>query len=339
MKRTVTLAVAAVMALGLLAGCGSKPSQNYTPPQNTAPLPTDNPVTLKIGQLPIVDGLPFWVAEEKGYYKQQGVNVELITFKSANERDAAIMGGQIDGMLADPIATTTLYASGTKVQMTAIDLGVTKEEGPIGIVASGQSGITELNQLKGVEIAISTNSMMHYVTEKLLMDAGFKPEEIKFINMPAIPVRYEALQSGQIKAATLPDPLLSMSHSFGEQPGKLLASDVNAKQNYSQSVIDFSEKAIKEKADGIKRFYIAYNRGIADIKAKPQDYMKLLTEKANLPVGAAIAFKDGVIPFSFAQAPKQEEVEDVVNWLADRKIITTKPTYAQLVNDTLLPAK
>ncbi|MDB4894854.1 MAG: putative thiamine biosynthesis protein [Firmicutes bacterium] len=339
MKRTLTLAVTAVMAVGLVAGCGSKPSQTYTPPQSTAPQPTDKPVTLKIGQLPIVDGLPFWVAEKNGYYKQQGVNVELITFKSANERDAAIMGGQIDGMLADPIATTTLYASGTKVQMTAIDLGVTKEEGPIGIVAAPDSGITDISQLKGVEIAISNYSMMHYVTEKLLIDAGFKPEEIKFINMAAIPVRYESLLSSKIKAATLPDPLLTMASTQGAKPGKLLVSDVNAKQNYSQSVIDFSETAIKQKADGIKRFYIAYNQGIADIKAKPQDYMQLLTEKANLPAGAAMAFQNGVIPFSFAQAPNKEEVESVVQWLADKQVIKSKPTYEQLVNSSLLPAK
>lgn len=330
MRYTFAKAIASVLALGLLAGCGTQSATTANQPAVTTTAAT--PVTLKIGQLPTIDGLPFWVADQKGYYKAEGVNVELVTFKSANERDAAIMSGAIDGMLADLVASSTLLASGTKVQVASVGLGVTKEEGPVGIVAAPGSGITDLTQLKGQQVGLSTNSMMQYVAEKLLEEKGIKPAEVALTNIPSIPVRFESLLSGKIKAAALPDPLLSLAIAKG---AKLVASDVNAKDNLSQSVIDFTGKAIAEKADGITRFFRAYNHAVADIKANPNSFKEVLVAQANLPKEIVDSYQ--VVPFSVAQAPQQADVERIVQWLLDKQILKTKVTYQDLVNTTVLP--
>lgn len=336
MRQAVTKAIAAMLTLGLLAGCGgapaAAPSAAPTPAANPAPTPATTPVKLKIGQLPIIDGLPFWVADQKGYYQQEGVNVELVTFKSANERDAAIMSGAIDGMLADPVASATLYASGTKLQITSLSLGATKEEGPMAILAAPNSGITDLAQLKGQEIGISTNSVMHYVTEQLLQEKGIKPDEVKLTNVASIPVRFDLLMSGQLKAAILPDPLLSLAVAKG---AKVLASDTQSPVNLSQSVIDFTSKAIQEKADAITRMFRAYNRAVADIKANPNSFKSVLAEKAGLPKDIVDSYQ--VVPFSAAQAPKQEDLERVVQWLVDKQILKAKVSYQELVNTSVLP--
>jgi NitT/TauT family transport system substrate-binding protein len=328
-RNRIAKVTATVLALGLLAGCGSKPA---TPETAVDTKKEQAPVTLKIGQIPTIDGLPFWVADQKGYYKAEGVNVELVTFKSANERDTAIMSGAIDGMLADLIASSTLLSSGTKVQITSLALGATKEEGPIAIVAAPNSGITDLTQLKGKSLGISTNSMMHLVADKLLQEAGVNPADVTYTNTPNIPVRFEALMSGQLQAAVLPDPLLSLSLAKG---AKLLASDVNAKENLTQSVITFSQKAIQEKSDGLTRFFKAYNHAVADIKANPNAYKDVLVKNANLPKEIVDTYK--VVPFSPAQSPKQEDVERVLQWLTDKQLLKSKVTYQDLVNTTVLP--
>lgn len=334
MKRKLSLALSLVLMTAILAACGgSKPADVYkkeTPAADKAAAP----VTLKIGQLPIIDGLPFWVAEQKDYYKQQGVNVELIGFKSALERDAALASGQIDGALTDLVGATTVHAKDTKLQITSLALGATQQEGPIAIVASPQSGITKVEDLKGVEIGIGTNSVIHYVTEKLLLENGFKPDEIKVNNIAQIPVRFEALISGQIKAATLPDPLLSLAVAKG---AKVIVSDVNAKKNYSHSVIIFTDKAVQEKGDGIKKFFHAYNAAVLDIKANPDSFKELLAQRANLPAEIKDSYK--VTPFSVAQAPVKGDVEAVVQWLLDKKIISEKVEYEKIVNKSLFATK
>ncbi len=333
MKRFASLLLAAVLALGALAGCGSKPEDVYRNP-SAHPRPEElERVTLKLGMLPIVDSLPFWVAEAEGYFESQNLDVELITFKSANERDAALMSGRIDGMLADLVASATLRDSGTPVQIASLSLGATPDEGPMGILAGKGTGITDLSQLKGKEIAISTNTVMHYVAEQLLLENGFKPEEIKFVNFPSIPVRYESLMEGKINAAILPDPLLSMAEGQG---AKLLATDAKAQQNYSQSVIVFTEEALQEKADGIRRLFIAYNQAIVALKLDHNRYVDLLIEKAKLPVLIKAVYHDAM-PFSPAQPPREEDVERVVKWLLDKGLLKAEVTYEELVNTSVLP--
>lgn len=331
MRTKLVRVLAAVLAAGLLAGCGGKPQDTYQkkPAASTEP---ELAGPLKIGQIPTIDCLPFWVAESKDYYRQQGVQVELVRFNSAAERDAALAGGQIDGTLTDIMSAVTLYSNGTPVQITSINLGATIEEGPFAIVSAPGSGITDPEQLKGVEIAISTNTIIHYVTEKLLLENGFKPEEIKLISIPQIPLRFENLMSGNVKAATLPEPLLSLAVHKG---GTVVLSDAEAKRNYSQSVIVFREEAVKEKAEAIRRFFVAYNKAVADIAAEPEAYKELLATEANLPPEIKDSWK--VITFSPAQPPGRTEVEDVVEWLLEKGIVSKRVTYEEIVDTTLLP--
>lgn len=334
MKRSLSAVLAGVLSLAVIAGCSS-PSDTYKKASPTpAPVAPGKEVTLKIGQLPIVDGLPFWVGDQKGYFKQQGVNVELIKFQSANDRDTAIMSGQIDGMLADVVATTSLVGNGTKVQIASLSLGAKQEEGPLALLAAPNSGITKVEELKGQEIAVSNYSVMHYSLEKMLLDAGFKPDEIKLVSIPQIPVRFESLMSGKVKAAILPDPLFSLAAHKG---AKLLLNDATAKQNYSQSVIVFTDKAMNEKLDAVKRFFLGYNLAVADIAVNPDGYKEILAEKASLPAEIKEAYK--VVPFPMAQAPRQAEVEGVVQWLLEKQIIKSKVEYSQLVNPAALPQK
>jgi len=334
MRTNLVRALAAVLTIGLLAGCGGRPQDAYQKEPGTPAggEPSAQVQKLKIGQIPTIDGLPFWVAESKDYYRQQGVEVELVRFNSAAERDAALASGQIDGTLTDIMGAVTLFDNGTPVQITSINLGATIEEGPFAIVSAPGSGITEPEQLKGVEIAIATNTIIHYVTEKLLLENGFAPEEIQLISIPQIPLRFENLITGNVKAATLPEPLLSLAVHKG---GTVVLTDAEAKRNYSQSVIVFREEAVKEKADAIQRFFVAYNLAVADIDREPEAFKDLLATEANLPPEIKDSWQ--VITFSPAQAPGRAEVEEVVDWLLEKGYISKKVSYDEIVNTTLYP--
>ncbi|MDF2630472.1 MAG: putative thiamine biosynthesis protein [Symbiobacteriaceae bacterium] len=339
MKRSLSMVLAGVLALGVLAGCGSKPNDAYKQAPADQPKPT-TPIVgkLKIAQLPVIDSLPFWVAASKGYYKQEGVDVELITFKSANERDAALQSGAVDGQMTDIMSATSLLAAGgTKLKITSVALGATKEESPFAIVAAPGSGITKPEQLKGVEIAISNATIIDYVTDKLMKDQGFAAADIKTTSIPQINIRFEALMSGQVKAAALPEPWLSMA-ADPAKGGKVILNDAkDGKANYSVSVITFSEAALKEKSAAVKKFFIAYNRAVNDIRMSPDAFFDLLNTEGKVPAEAKALYKN--VPPSFAQAPKKEEVESVVKWMVERKIITTPLTYEQLVDASLIPQK
>ena len=97
---------------------------------------------MKIGLLPIVDALPFFVAQEKGYFQAESLDVEFIQFTSALERDSALQAREIHGTLGDILAVAALNNAGTPTQIVSLGLGETGQEGRFAILTSPGSSIT-----------------------------------------------------------------------------------------------------------------------------------------------------------------------------------------------------
>lgn len=287
--------------------------------------------SLKIGLLPITDALPFFVAQQNGYFTAEKVDVELVNFKSALERDAAIQAGQTDGQVADLVASAAIQNGGTPVKAASISLGVTPEEGRIAILASPKSTITKVEDLKGVEIAISPNSLIEYSVDRMLTLKGFTAAQIKKSVVPAIPVRLQMLVGDQIKAASLPDPLATLAQNQGAR----LIIDDSKGENISQSVILLRADAVDKKTEALKRMFRAYNKAVADINAKPDSYRDLLVAKAGLPAELKGSYK--VDHFSPAQVPTKDQVQKVVDWMVTKGLLKAPIAYDALVTTKFAP--
>lgn len=291
----------------------------------------DAPV--KIGMIPVVDNLPLWVAEEEGYFADAGVEVELIPFDSAVEKDSAIAAQQIDGGLGDILTLASLNGSGVPVKIIAIAQGNTAEEGIFFLLSAPGSGITEPGQLKNVEVAVSLNSVIEYVTDQMLLSQGFDQEEIKKLSIPKIPPRLEALLNGQVKAAVLPEPSASIAVLNGAQ---VVMDD--SFENVSQSVIYFHQSALEDKEEQIKAMMRAYARAVEDIQSKPAAFNHILVEKARvhqdvLDQQEKTSFR---ILFSQPELPAEKHIQDVVRWMLDRDLLHEEPAYEDLVDQRVL---
>lgn len=282
-------------------------------------------VKMTIGVLPIEDTLPFFVAEEKGYFKSDDLEVELITFDSAHERDAAFQAGKIDAFLGDPIAAASFENAGKDVSIATIVLGATPEEGRFAIFAAPESNITSLEQLKGTEIAVSNNSIIEYFVDELLLSKGFDDSEIKKIEIPKIPVRLDMLLSNQAKAAALPDPLASLAELKG---AKLIIDDTQG-QNLTQTILAFDQKYLKEHEVSVRELLKALSKAVDDINKDPESFKDLLVEKAKLPEPIKESYK--VNKFPEPQLPKQEDIDRVLEWMDSKDLLDKDITYQNLV--------
>lgn len=303
----------AILLLIVLTGCGSK---------------KDNKI--KIGLLPIVDSLPFFVASDKGYFQAEGLNVEIINFDSAMERDSAIQAGEIDGTLGDVLAVAALNNSGVPVKMVSLGLGETGKEGRFAILSSPGSGITRPEQLKNVPVAISTNSIIEYVTDTLLTEQGFKPGEIKKEAIPKIPVRLNLLLEDKIKAACLPDPLAALAQSKG---ARLVTDDTSS--NLSQTVIYFRNDFLGSSPGAVTKFLKAYGKAAKEINDSPGAYKSLLVEKARVSQEALAVFK--IDHYPAPQPPDRKQVENVVQWMTGKGLLKQQFRYEDLTRVDLLP--
>ena len=136
----------------------------------------DESTTLKIGVLPVIDTLPLYVGVEQGIFSDKGVNVELVEFSSARERDAAFTTGAIDGYFGD-LVNTLVIAKSTGVKVITVDYHTLEDHRMFAILASPNSGITDLSELNGSRIASSTASISEYFLGEMLRVRDMTAEE------------------------------------------------------------------------------------------------------------------------------------------------------------------
>ncbi len=198
------------------------------------------PTTIRVALLPVLDVLPMVVAQEEGLYEKHGLIVEIIPVSSAPERDQLIASGQTDAIMNE--LTSVMFLNQEKIQVQAVRYArtATADQALVSIMAGKDSGITNVQGLKGPPIGISQGTVIEYLTDRLLTAEGFTAADINYVSVPKIPDRMSLLSSGELKAATLPEPFVTLS----KQEGAVTALDDTAHPQYSFSIITFSKAFI-----------------------------------------------------------------------------------------------
>ena len=287
---------------------------------------------LKVGVLGILDTLPMYVADQEGYFKNQGIAVELVPFKSARERDTAMQAGQIDGMLHDLNSAAPLIKDADKVRVLRVAMRTAPGKAMFRLLAAPQGKARTVSDLRGMEIGISKSTVIEYVTDSLLVAGGLQPGDTAYIPVPDIGLRLSSLVEGQLAAATLPEPMASLAIKQGARP---LADD--SQLTVGQSVLTFSLDAIQKKPATLRKFLAAYEDGARALNANPAKYNSLLIDKGRVPEPVKDSF--AMPPFPTASVPTESEVSAATAWMVRKGLLTKALSYAMIVDGTLLPGK
>ncbi len=315
------------LALLLLAGLLLSACQPVNTP---APAPA-RAEALRFAVLPILESLPMYVAQKEGLFEKQGLKVELIPVASAPERDQVFAAAQVDGMINEALVTALINKDQVRAQVVRYARTATSQDALFSIVASGKSGIKSVEGLKGVEIGVSQATIIEYLTERLLQAQGFKPEEVKTINVPKIPDRINLLGAGELKAAMLPEPPVTLALMQGGQ----LVLDDRSLPELSFSTITFRKEFIDQHADSLRGFLAAIEQAVALINAGPARYGDLLVEQKVVPPQLAGKFK--VPPFVTAGVPSEAQWNDMLAWAKEKKLLPQGVSYSASVNAGFLP--
>ena len=329
MKSCSTLSLVLLLAF-FFSACAS-PSGGAPTTEVQAEAPSKDLGTLKIAVLPIIDTLPMFVAELEGLFAKHGVTVEFVPVASAPERDQLLAAGQADGTVNETLAVMLFNKDSIQMQAVRYALRPTEGSGHFFILASGQSGITDAQGLKGVEIGVSQGTVIEYVTERLLQAEGLTTDEIKTIAVPKIPDRMALLASGELKAGVLPDPLASLAVS----QGAVVVLDDSLHAEFGFSVISFRKEVIDANHDAVKAFLAAIEEATALINSDASKFTSLLSDKGLVPPPLLESFK--VPPFPSQAVPTEAEWNDALAWAKEKGMLTADVSYADSVNASLLP--
>ena len=324
MRATKMITVLTLISLLIgLAGCAPSATQ--------APAATPEPITLKVTVLRILEALPMYVAIQEGYFTSRGVKVEIVPAASAPERDQLIASGQVDGMVNELLGAILYDRQQTEVQVVRYSRTATAEAPLFRILASAKSGITSVDGLKGVPIGISTGTIIEYLTERLLLAEGFKPEEIKSVAVPGISDRLALLNSGELKAAMFPDPLNAVAMS----QGAVAVIDNSKHPEYSFSVYTFRKTALDQHPEAIRAFLAGLEDATRKINADPGQWKKLLVEQKILPAPLEASFQ--VPKFATAGIPTRDQYKDILEWAKAKSLVDADVPYERTVNAAFLP--
>lgn len=319
MKKFIKLLVSLLMFIFLIAGCSSQDS-------------TDLNKTIKIGILRIDDSLPFLVAEKENLYEKYGVDVEIIPFGSAREKDLALEAGQIDGDMTDLVVTGLLKKGGTDVKVVSLAFGATPQEGRFCILAAPNNDINSPADLKDVPIAISNNTMIHYLADNMTQEVGLSKEDVQTQSIPDLKLRLDALLSGKdTQAALLPDPLASLAELQG---AKVIIDDTKLETNLSQSVVIFREDVIKKYPEKVAAVMKAHQEGATLLNEEPENYRDFIVENSRIPQPLLESYPSPT--YTPGSLPTEENIERVMNWMVEKDLLEKTYSYEELVTDQFI---
>ncbi len=267
-KHIVVVAFFLLIALRVgympLPGASAAASDQATPAA-TASGPLDH---VKVAYVAIMNFAPLYVAIERGFMQQQGIEVEMQKVASGSDAMAFLANGQLDaGGIGIQASTFNAFNKGFDLRIVASAALQPMKGGPTVILVrkdlkdSGE--VKSVADLKGKKVAIAggAGTTGAYFVARALKDAGLTVGDIQVVNL-ANPDMQLAIEKGAVDAALVGPPYSTQIISGGK--GVLLAQDTAP--GAMTTVYMYSGKFIKELADAAKRFMIALVEGARAIQ-------------------------------------------------------------------------
>lgn len=281
------------------------------------------PAPLKVGTLPVIDSLPLSLARHKPIFAENNLGVETLYFDRPSQLRDALMNGEVDAIITDVIGALLLNEGqeGGKIVRVALRASPNR---PMFAIMGGEHRFTTVHGLQNARIAVSSEPYDRYVTDKLLSAAGINRwTEIEVSNAE---IGLEMLQKGEVTAALLPEPLISLAMGNGAQ---IVIDDKT--MMLGQTVVAFSQRMVDKKPALIRRFLRAYEQAARELNARPEQYRSLVMELVPVPSEVSASLPIPVFPFP-GEVPTESEVESANAWLTEKRMVSQPIPYRQVVN-------
>ncbi|MFS8039171.1 ABC transporter substrate-binding protein [Xanthobacter sp. AM11] len=176
--------------------------------------PAEKPrLALGVGGKPLLYYLPLTVAERKGFFKDEGLDVSINDFGGGAKSLQALVGGSVDVVTGAYEHTIRMQAKGQDI-VSVIELG--RFPG-IVLVARKDRPITSVKDLKGAKIGVTApGSSTNFFVSFLLAREGLKPEDVAFVGVGGGASAVAQMKRGEIDAMSNLDPVITKLESDGD---------------------------------------------------------------------------------------------------------------------------
>ncbi len=317
-------------------------------------LPSQAADKINVGILSLTSHSPSIIAEAKGYFEAQDLDVEFVSFQAAQPMAVAIASGDVDfGMTAISGGLISLADKGV-IKIIGGALQETPEIDGQKILASRaayDAGVKTPADLKGHTYGITTTgSSFHYMAHKIADKEGFDRSEIHVKPLQKVPAIIASLKSGQIDAWSIV-PNIAGALTRGDEVveiGKI--SDYI--DNYQVTTVFTSTKNATEKKDLVERFLAGLSEGISDYNAALVD--KSMSEEDTAAIVEMIhkyvysdqplekadpRIRAGAMRINEGAALSVASVEDQLEWFKSEGLVPEGVTMEKLVDTSFVETR
>ncbi len=225
--------------------------------------------TFKVGYIRVMDDAQAIVAYEGGYYKEQGLDVELIEFKSGTDLIKAIVGGQLD---TGVLGFTNAVAWSSRGANLKVVSGA--QQGYHAILARTDKDISSVSDLKGHTLASQKEGSTADTVLRgvVLEEAGLTPDDVSIMGVsPQVAV--QSLVGGRVDAAFLFEPQASIAKLIA--PVKQIY-EIGEVWPFPCMVTITSADVLKNKKDQVWKSLDAQKVAIDLLENSPNEAAKLI---------------------------------------------------------------
>ncbi|MCD6682066.1 MAG: ABC transporter substrate-binding protein [Burkholderiaceae bacterium] len=169
-------------------------------------------LTIAVGGKAAFYYLPLTIAEQLGYFKEQGLNVEILDFAGGSAALRAVVGGSADVVSGAYEHTISLQANNQYFKAFVLQGRAPQ----IAIGVSTKAKYSSPADMKGMKIGVSApGSSTNMVANYFLSKHGMKASDVSYIGVGTGSAAIAAIESGQIDALSNVDPVMTMLEQRG----------------------------------------------------------------------------------------------------------------------------
>ena len=284
----------------LLAGCGqSYEEKQRLTRQQRLQMQREDSAALKVAVMPTMDCLPLYVAQERGFFKAQGIDVRLKRFTAQMDCDTAIARGRVEGLVSDLVRTERLQ-SGTPLRYVASTNAYWQ------LITRRSARIRELKELDDKMVAMTRYSVTDLLTTIAVDSAKLKTERVFRIQINDVNIRLSMLMGNELDAMFLTEPQAVQARL---QKNRVLMD--TRSMDVKPGVLAFSEKALKNKQreQQLTKFVKAYSQACDSLARHGVKGYRDVAEKYYNVKGAALDSLAKSLKYEPMATPREKDVE------------------------------
>ena len=216
-----------------------------------------------------------WVAEEKGLFKKQGVNVEVIIIGGGAARVvSSLIAGEIQFSVGGGDAVIRAALRGADTVLTASPLKTGLQRLMV------RPEIKTPADLRNKKIAVTRfGSASHWVLQLFLRKWGMRTEDIQILQLGSSPAMFASLEKGGVDGAVFTIPTFFVAEERGY---RILADPVDLDIYYLQNSFDSTRGYLKRNRDQALRVIKALCEGIAYFRKYRKESIAVLQKKLRI---------------------------------------------------------